>query len=64
LEVCQRLGRRFLAAEINPKYHAMILSRLQTGQIRDEYRLIKRTVRREALAAAARAAARVGRRGV
>jgi hypothetical protein len=26
------------------------MSRLHTGQIRDEYRLIKRTVRREALA--------------
>jgi DNA modification methylase len=49
LEVCQRLGRRFLAAEIDPKYHAMILSRLHTGQIRDEYRLIKRTVNRAAV---------------
>jgi len=64
LEVCKRLGRHFLAAEIDPAYHAMILNRLRTGQIREEYRLIKRTVRREALAAAARAAARVGRRGV
>jgi DNA modification methylase len=50
LEVCQRLGRHFLAAEIDPAYHAMILNRLRTGQIREEYRLIKRTVRREALA--------------
>ena len=49
LEVCQRLGRRFLAAEIDPKYHAMILSRLHTGQIRDEYRLTKRTVNRAAV---------------
>ena len=50
LEVCKRLNRRFLAAEIDPTYHAIIMSRLQTGQIRDEYRLIKRTVRRDALA--------------
>jgi DNA modification methylase len=50
LEVCKRINRRFLAAEIDPIYHAIITSRLQTGQIRDEYRLIKRTVCREALA--------------
>ncbi|MCS7209440.1 MAG: hypothetical protein NZ874_07700 [Fimbriimonadales bacterium] len=46
----QRLGRRFLAAEIDPKYHEMILNRLRTGAIRDEYRLIRRTVRPEDLA--------------
>jgi DNA modification methylase len=50
LEVCKRLNRRFLAAEIDPTYHAIIMSRLHTGQIRDEYRLIKRTVSRHALA--------------
>ncbi|MCX7993347.1 MAG: site-specific DNA-methyltransferase [Fimbriimonadales bacterium] len=49
LEVCQRLGRRFLAAEIDPTYHAMILERLRTGRIHEEYRLIKRTVRMEDL---------------
>jgi DNA modification methylase len=49
LEVCKRLNRRFLAAEIDPTYHAIIMSRLHTGQIRDEYRLIRRTVSRDAL---------------
>ncbi len=44
LEVCRRLGRRFLTAEIDPTYHAMILERLRTGQICEKYRLTKRTV--------------------
>jgi len=50
LEVCKRLRRRFLAAEIDPTYHAIIMSRLHTGQIREEHRLIRRTVSRDALA--------------
>jgi DNA modification methylase len=47
--VCQRLGRHFLAAEIDPKYHEMILHRLRTGRICDEYRLMRRTVQPESL---------------
>lgn len=43
LEVCQRLGRRFVSAEIDPKYHEMIEQRLARGRIADEHRLIKRT---------------------
>ncbi len=42
IEVCQRLGRHFLSAEIDPKYHEMIMNRLQTGRIDDRYRLILR----------------------
>jgi len=45
LEVCQRLRRHFLAAEIDPEYHAMILDRLRTGRIHEVYRLSRRTVR-------------------
>ena len=42
LEVCQRLGRHFLSAEIDPAYHEMILHRLQTGGIGRKYRSITR----------------------
>ena len=49
LEVCQRLGRHFLAVEIDP-YHEMILHYcLRTGRICDEYRLMRRTVQPESL---------------
>lgn len=30
LEVCKRLGRHFLSAEIDPKYHEIILDRINT----------------------------------
>ncbi len=39
LEVCQRLGRQFLSAEIDPLYHKMILDRLAKGRIEEQYRL-------------------------
>lgn len=42
LEVCRRLGRHFVSAEIDPKYHEMILRRLQTGRIEEKYRLTLR----------------------
>ncbi len=42
LEVCQRLGRHFLSAEIDPKYHEMIVQRLARGRIAEEHRLFKR----------------------
>lgn len=42
IEVCRRLGRNFLSAEIDPKYHEMILRRLQIGRIEEKYRLMPR----------------------
>lgn len=42
IEVCRRLQRNFLSAEIDPKYHEMILRRLQIGRIEDKYRLMPR----------------------
>lgn len=39
LVVCQRLGRRFLAAEIDPKYVEVIEHRLARGRIAAEHRL-------------------------
>jgi len=42
LEVCQGLGRDFLSAELDPKYHEMILQRLKVGRIQEEYRLPSR----------------------
>lgn len=39
LEVCRRLGRNFVAAELDPVYHRMILERLQRGGIAQEHRL-------------------------
>lgn len=42
LEVCQKLGRNFLSAELDPKYHEMILHRLEVGSIKEEYRLFSR----------------------
>ncbi|GIV22924.1 MAG: hypothetical protein KatS3mg025_0583 [Bacteroidia bacterium] len=38
LEVCQRLKRHFLAAEIDPAYHALIVERLHQGSIPPKHR--------------------------
>lgn len=40
IEVCQRLNRHFISAEIDPKCHQMIEDRLQKGRIAAEYRLL------------------------
>lgn len=40
IEVCRRLYRHFISAEIDPAYHRMILDRLQSGRIAEEYRLL------------------------
>jgi DNA modification methylase len=40
IEVCQRLNRNFIAAEIDPKYYKMIIDRLTSGMIEEKYRLI------------------------
>ncbi len=39
LEVCRRLGRDFVSAEIDQKYHQMILDRLTRGRIANEWKL-------------------------
>jgi len=40
IELCQKLGRHFVSAEIDERYHALILDRLKAGKVREEYRLI------------------------
>jgi len=42
LEVCQKLQRNVVSAEIDPTYHEMILRRLQLGCIEERYRLMPR----------------------
>lgn len=39
VEIAQRLGRKFVSAEIDPKYHQMASDRLKTGSIDEKYRL-------------------------
>jgi DNA modification methylase len=39
IEVCQRLNRNFVSAEIDVKYYQMIMDRLSSGKIDDKYRL-------------------------
>lgn len=39
IEVCQRIKRKFIAAEIDEKYYKMIVDRLKTGQIAPQYKL-------------------------
>lgn len=38
LEVCKRLGRQFISAEIDEKYYRMIQDRLAKGTIEEKYR--------------------------
>lgn len=40
LDVCKRLGRNFISAEIDEKYYQMIIDRLDSGEINQKYRLI------------------------
>ncbi len=43
IEVCSMLDRKYISAEIDEKYHKMILDRLSKGRIDEKYRLkIKR----------------------
>lgn len=39
LEVCKKLKRKSISAEIDKKYHKMILDRLKNGYIKDKYKL-------------------------
>lgn len=39
IEVCRKIGRNFIAAEIDEKYYNMIVDRLNSGRIKNKYRL-------------------------
>jgi DNA modification methylase len=39
--VCKQLDRRFVSAEIDPKYHSMIMDRLMHNTIEEKYRIPK-----------------------
>jgi len=39
LEVCKLLKRQYISAEIDPKYHDLISSRLKNGRIEEKYKL-------------------------
>ena len=39
LEICKKLKRQYLSAEIDKKYHEMILDRLKNGYIQKKYKL-------------------------
>jgi len=39
IEVCKLLDRQYVSAEIDPKYHEMIIDRLKNGRIKDKYKL-------------------------
>ena len=46
LEVCKLLKRQYISAEIDPKYHELILSRLKNGCIEKKYKLISNNKRK------------------
>lgn len=39
VEVAKRIDRRFISAEIDPKYHKMVMDRLESGTIKAEYKI-------------------------
>jgi SOS regulatory protein LexA len=47
LEVCKLLKRQYISAEIDSKYHELILSRLKNGKIEEKYKLQFRKNRKE-----------------
>ncbi len=40
VEVCKNLGRQFISAEIDPKYHKVIMDRLKNGSVPKKHRLL------------------------
>jgi DNA modification methylase len=40
IEVCKNLGRQFISAEIDPKYHKVIMDRLKNGSVPEKHRLL------------------------
>jgi SOS regulatory protein LexA len=47
LEVCKLLKRQYISAEIDSKYHELILSRLKNGKIEEKYKLQFRKNKKE-----------------
>lgn len=47
LEVCKLLKRQYISAEIDSKYHELILSRLKNGKIEEKYKLQFKKNRKE-----------------
>lgn len=47
LEVCKLLKRQYISADIDPKYHELILSRLKNGKIEEKFKLQFRKDKRE-----------------
>jgi DNA modification methylase len=39
IEICNRLKRKYISAEIDEKYYKMIIDRLENGKISEKYRL-------------------------
>lgn len=42
IEVCKRINRQYISAEIDEMYYEMILDRLSKGKIEEKYRLVTR----------------------
>lgn len=42
LDVCKRLERNFISAEIDKNYYQMIIDRLESGEINQKYRLVNK----------------------
>ncbi len=40
IEVCKNLGRQFISAELDPKYHKVIMDRLANGSVPKKHRLL------------------------
>ena len=40
LEICKRLKRHYISAEIDEKYYEMIIDRLEKGRVEDKYRML------------------------
>jgi len=40
LEICKRLNRRYISAEIDEEYYEIILDRLDKGRVDDKYRML------------------------
>lgn len=40
IEMCKNLGRHFISAEIDERYHKIILERLEKGKVPEEHRLL------------------------
>jgi site-specific DNA-methyltransferase (adenine-specific) len=40
LEICQKLSRHFISAEIDEHYHKLIMDRLENGKVSDKYRML------------------------